>query len=329
MNAVSRLARADRVVDPVHDSRHQLRGDALARESLVFMLQIPERDVACFVYTWVSGLGKAGAAFVVYGPKVGEPIVEKCDGIDVPATLGFDAWEIGNVCVRHGSAFQTADVRASSARATLEYHFEAAHPAYAYDGHADGCPGWVADARIEQSGKVRGVLTIDGEAIAFDTMGHRDHSWGTRDWLFSQHWKWLEAQSGPDRIVHVWELQALGRTILRGYVLRDGLMAEVDKVNFEFEHDAQMRHTRLRARVVDDLGRITLCEGRTFALYPFQVSADAMLNEGSMAVTIDGHPGAGHVEMFWPTSYLKHVTTFDLSKTSMVTKGLPRATFAD
>jgi len=323
MSTQSRLELPERAIDPIHDSRHVLRADALARESLVFMLQIPERDVACFVYTWVNGLGKAGSAFVVYGPRVGDPIASKCDGIDVPASVGFDNWHVGDITVQHGSPFETVSVRVNTDRAALEYNFEAVHPPYAYNGHKEGCPGWVADARIEQSGKVSGVLTIDGERIPFDTMGHRDHSWGTRDWFFSQNWKWLEAQSGPDRVVHFWEVQALGRTVLRGYVLRDGQMAEVEQVQVQFEHDEQLRHTALRADVVDELGRTTRVEGKTFALYPFVVSPDIVLNEGSMAVTIDGHPGVGHVEMAWPTEYLKHVTKFDLSPGSAVIRGLP------
>lgn len=318
------LESPERRIDPRHDGRHVLRADALARESLVFMLQLPEQDVACFVYTWVNGLGKAGSAFVIYGPAVGEPIVDMCDGIDVSPAAGFDDWQVGRVRVSHGRPFQDAGVQvAAGGRAELDYRFEAVHPAYAYGGHRDGCPGWVAEDRIEQSGKVSGVLTLDGKQIPFETMGHRDHSWGTRDWFFSQHWKWLEAQAGPDLVVHFWQVEALGRTVLRGYVQRDGRLAELEAVDVSFEHDERLAHTSVRALVRDELGRSTEVIGRTFALYPFVVSPLVMLNEGSMVVTIDGHPGVGHVEMCWPTDYLKHVTGFDLSAGSPVTRGLP------
>ncbi|EPZ16232.1 hypothetical protein M622_13470 [Thauera terpenica 58Eu] len=320
----ARLESPERRIDPVHDSRHQLRADALARESLVFMLQLPEQNLACFVYTWVNGLGKAGSAFVVYGPGVGEPVVDMCDGIDVPASAGFDDWGVGRVRVRHGRPFQDAHVRVvAGGRAELDYRFEAVHPAYAYGGHRDGCPGWVAEDRIEQSGKVSGVLTLDGKQIPFETMGHRDHSWGTRDWFFSQHWKWLEAQAGQDLVVHFWQVEALGRTVLRGYVQRDGHLAEVETVDVSFDHDERLAHTAVRALVRDELGRSTEVLGRTFALYPFVVSPMVMLNEGSMAVTIDGQPGVGHVEMCWPIDYLRHIAGFDLSAGSPVTRGLP------
>ncbi|TVO63574.1 DUF7064 domain-containing protein [Denitromonas ohlonensis] len=313
-------------IDPLHDSRHVLKADPLARESLVFMLQLPEHDLAAFVYTWVSGLGKAGSAFVVYGPAIGEVIADFCDGVYVPVDAGFNDWTVGKVRVRHGRPFEDAVVEVGAGgRASLEYAFEAVHPAYSYGSHADGCPGWVADDRIEQSGRVRGVLTLDGRRIPFDTMGHRDHSWGTRDWFFSQHWKWLEAQAGPDLVVHFWEVEAAGRTVLRGYVLRDGRMAEVTGVDVKFEHDAQLTHTAVIANVQDDLGRTTQVVGKTYAMYPFVVSPEMTLNEASMSVTIEGRAGVGHVEMAWPTAYLAHVASRDISSGSAVIRGLPRS----
>ncbi|MBD5801558.1 hypothetical protein AZOA_09730 [Azoarcus sp. Aa7] len=317
-------AEARTPLEPTHDARHCLREDALARESLVFMLQLPESGLAAFVYTWVNGLGKAGSAFVVYGPEVGEVVADFIDGQPVSDDQGFNDWQVGKVTVRHGKPFETAQIIvAPGGRASLEYNFEAVHPPYNYGSHRDGCPGWVAEDRIEQSGRVRGVLTLDGRAIPFDTMGHRDHSWGTRDWYFSQHWKWLEAQAGADLVVHFWEVEALGRKVLRGYVLRDGRMADVTGVDVKFDHDERLAHTAVVADVRDDLGRSTRVEGRTFALYPFVVSPQVVLNEASMSVTIDGAPGVGHVEMCWPTAYLEHVCARDLSAGSPVIRGLP------
>lgn len=312
------------LLEACHDARHVLSDSAHARESLVFMLQIPEAEVACFVYTWVSGHGKAGSAFVVYGPGVGETVADFCDGVDVPVTAGFDDWQVGRVLVRHGEPWRSASVTvAAGGRASLRYDFEAVHPPYAYGQHRDGCPGWVAENRIEQSGRVRGVLSIDGREIPFDTMGHRDHSWGTRDWFFSQHWKWLEAQAGAERVVHFWEVEALGRKVLRGYVVKDGEMAEVTRVDIRFEHDQQLVHRRISATVLDDLGRETQVEGATFAWYPFAVSPLVTLHEASMAVSIDGRRGVGHVEMAWPKAYLEHVTAHDLTEGSPVLRGLP------
>src|ERR1700682_5654065 len=295
-------------LDRVHDARHRLREAKLARESLVFMLQLPAERVAAFVYTWVNAESKAGSAFCVYGPAVGDDgIFEAVDGIAVPKDQGFDDWRVGGAHVRHGEPFKVADVTFRGERASLEYHFEAAHPPYAYGSHRAGCPSWIADDRIEQSGRVRGVLRLGDREIPFNTMGHRDHSWGTRDWGVAQHWKWLEAQAGPDASVHFYDIQALGRNILRGYVQRDGKIAEVSSVDVSFQHDALLRHTSIDAVMTDALGRTTHVRGTTFALFEFKVSPLATLNEGSMSVEIDGVKGVGHVEMCWPKSYLDYM----------------------
>jgi hypothetical protein len=202
---------------------------------------------------------------------------------------------------------QTADLAYSGDGVSLQCHFEATHPAYNYGSHADGCPQWLADDRFEQAGQVSGVLRLGDREIPFDTMGHRDHSWGRRDWGVAQHWKWLEAQAGPDTSVHFFDIQALGRNILRGYVQRDGKIAEVSAVDVAFQHDALLKHTGIDATVTDALGRTTHVRGTTFALFEFKVSPLATLNEGSMSVEIDGVKGVGHVEMCWPKPYLDYM----------------------
>lgn len=296
------------LLDPLHDSRHSLPDDPLSRESLVFMLQLPEHNLAAFVYTWVSGQGKAGAAFCLYGPAIGkEPIFEAVDGIPVPRDQGFDDWRVGGVHVRHRRALEEVDVTFQSERASLEYNFVANHAAYNYGSHADGCPKWFASDRFEQSGHVRGTLRIGDKIIPFDTTGHRDHSWGTRDWGVAQHWRWVEAQAGDDVSVHFFEVEAVGVRSVRGYVDRDSRIAEVVDVRTTFELDGDMLPLSIVSVVVDDLGRSTMIRGTSFANYEFKVSPLATLNEVSMAVEIDGRPGVGHIEMMWPKDYLAYM----------------------
>lgn len=295
-------------LDPLHDQRHRLRDAPLARESLVFMLPRATEGIAAFVYTWVNGASRAGAALCVYGPAIGpEPIFEIVDGVEVPGTMGFDDWRVAGLRVRNEKPLQTADLTFVGQRATLEYHFEAMHPAYNYGSHAEGCPSWLADDRFEQSGRVSGVLRVAGRDIPFDTLGHRDHSWGTRDWGVAQHWKWLIAQAAPDLAVHFYDIDAVGRKILRGYVQRDGRIAAVAGVDVTFRADADLFHTSVEALVADELGRRTRVHGPVFAMFEFKVSPLATLNEGSMTLEIEGRPGVGHVEMAWPKDYLAYM----------------------
>jgi hypothetical protein len=294
-------------LDPVHDARHVLADTALARESIPYVFALPEHKVAALVYTWVNKANMAGAIFVVFGAGVGgPPIVEKIDDREVPASMNFDDWKVGGFHLRQDLKLKTAQVQFESSRAGLDLRFEALHPAYAYGFHPDGCPQYAATNRLEQAGRMSGVLRIGDRKIPFNTTGPRDHSWGTRDWLASQHWKWLHAQA-EGICVHAWQINVYGRTDLRGYVFRDGRMAEVTAIETDFEADGQWHQTSIESLVHDSAGRVTRVSGKFFAVFPFPPGPQTMLNEGAMTCEIEGKPGVGWVEMQWPADYLAHI----------------------
>lgn len=307
MNAAP-APRALPLLDPVHDGRHALRDLPLERESIPYVIALPEHGLGTFIYTWVSKDNVAGSLFVVYGPAIGEqPIVEAIDGVLMPSGANFDDWQVGKLHLRQDLKLQNARIDVAGERISLQVQFEAAHPAYAYGFHADGCPRWAATNRLEQAGRVHGTVHVDGKAYAFDTTGARDHSWGTRDWDTPQHWKWLHAQVGRETCVHFWQIHAEGRVDLRGYVFRDGTMAEVAAVDVDFEVDAQYRQTRIRAQVRDTAGRMTTVSGSFFAHFPLVPTPSCTLYEGSMRCEIDGKAGVGWSEFMWPTPYLNHL----------------------
>jgi hypothetical protein len=65
--------------------------------------------------------------------------------------MGFDDWRVSGLTVPQGKPLQTADLTFVG-QPTLEYHFEAMHPAYNYGSHAVACPSFLADDCFEQSG---------------------------------------------------------------------------------------------------------------------------------------------------------------------------------
>lgn len=292
---------------PEHDGRHQLNNNEHARESLVYMVQLPEHDIAAFIYTWVSGDGKAGAALSVYGKAVGEPIFEGCDGLPASDDMTFDDWSVGAVHVCLGEPLKIADVSYRGDKASIDYHFEAMHPAYNYGSCPEGCPPWMAHDRFEQSGRIKGVLTIGDKKYPFDTFGHRDHSWGTRDWGQVQQSKWLECQAEPDIAINLFHYAAVQRQGFMGYVQKDGQIAEVANTTIDFRLDENQYHEWMKFVIVDTLGRTTEVECKVFALFEFPVSPLYTLNEASMITIIDGHPAIGHVEMGWPREYLNYI----------------------
>jgi len=295
-------------LDVIHDGRHVLRDLPLERESVPYIIVLPDQELAAFCYTWVNKDSKAGSAFVVFGNGLGGPaIAEAVDGIEVPRTMNFDDWRVGSVHLKQDLQFQNAEMNLEGKAASIHARFEAFHPPYAYGFHAEGCPDYAATNRVEQAGRISGTLRIGERQIPFETFGARDHSWGTRDWQTPQHWKWLHAQAGPDLCVHFWQIQARGKTDLRGYVLKDGVIAEVDAVNVRFDHDAQYLQKHIEVELHDTLGRSTTVKGLHYAHFPMIPGPHTTLNEGAMRCEIDGRKAQGWSEFMWPTTYLEYL----------------------
>ncbi len=303
-----KLFRPDMAIDPIHDGRHRLADLPLKRESIPYCVVMPQEKIALFTYTWVNKDSVAGAAFGVWGPGVGaEPITGHLPDRPVAADMGFDDWRIDGFTMRQDLQFGTAEVRWDSPAVTVDFRFEAFHPPYAYSSHADGCPPYAADDRIEQSGRITGTLRLGEREIAIDTLGHRDHSWGTRDWAALHFYRWLQSQAGDDTSVHFWEFFALGRRQLRGYVCKNGLMAPITDLVFDWQGDANFNHTAFQATVVDEAGRTTSVDGTVFGVYPLVADPNFVLHEGAAEIMVDGKPGSGWLEMGWPRDYLAHV----------------------
>ena len=296
------------VLDPIHDNRHQLGDGPLARESLAYMLQIPEEGIGGFIYTWVTGKGIAGAAVTLFGPGVGdEPIFDKFDGVQVSPEMDFTDWQLNGLHLRHTELLKSAHAHYKSDVVEIDYHFDALAPAYAYSSHADGCPDWIADDRFEQHGKVKGYVKFNGKHIEFNCFTQRDHSWGTRNWGVNSHWKWVHAQVSADLALHFWQLDALGRRHLRGFVQKDNRIAQVVDVNIDFEIDQSLKTKWLTAEVLDSAGRTTLLKAETYALFHLPPDPMITLFESPLTLTIDGQAGNGCCEFLWPNSLIEHV----------------------
>jgi hypothetical protein len=301
------LANPSLWLEPEHDGRHALRDAPLTRESIPYILSLPEAGIGAFFYTWVDRLNVAGFACAIFGPGVENgPIVARIDGVTVPADQNFDNWSIAGFNLKQDLKLDKATLSWKGERAAVELAFEATHPAYAYGSDPRGCWSFMADNRLEQSGTARGSITIDGRVIPVDTTCHRDHSWGTRDWEYAQHWKWLVTQSGKDAAVHVFQMYQRGRIDLRGYVFKDGRMSEVVGFDCDFELDETLRQKSLAATVTDAIGRKTTIDAKAVAVQLLPPEPSTCLYEAPLSLTIDGKPGVGWVEFMWPAAYVEH-----------------------
>lgn len=302
------LSRPGLAVDPVHDNRHQLPDLPLARESIPFLVHIPDEGIAAFTYTWVNKAGEAGAALAIFGPGVGDqPIQQKLADRPVPADMDFSEWQIEDFSMKQDLKFGTAEIRWITDAASIEFEFESFHPPYAYGSNADGCPSYAATDRIEQSGRVKGTITLGDRIIPFNGVGHRDHSWGTRDWGAFQYYNWFQGQNDDGVSVHYWKFLVGGREHLRGYVCKDGLLAEVVDVQSKIVFDDNAWQKSLTTTILDDAGRTTEVHAEFYATYPLVPDPLITLREGAARATFDGKPGNGWLEVAWQPSYLAHM----------------------
>lgn len=303
-----KLARETLKVDPVNDGRHVLPDVAMARESSPYLVYLPDEKIGAFTYTWVNKDGVAGAALAIFGPGVGDkPIEQWISDVQVPADMDWNDWKVGAYWMSQDLKFDRASVKWETPEASLAFEYKAFHPPYAYGSHAGGCPSYTATNRIEQSGSIKGQFTLGDRVIPFDTVGHRDHSWGTRDWGAFQAYNWFQGQTTDGVSVHWWRFWALGKEHLRGYVFKDGLLAEVTEVKNDIVLDDVLWHQTLTATILDEAGRTTTVTADFASHYTLIPSDTLHLREGAGRATYDGKPGVGWLEMAWPPAYLAYV----------------------
>ncbi|MES2493330.1 MAG: hypothetical protein V4579_08640 [Pseudomonadota bacterium] len=287
-----------------HDNRHKLRPEAHAREAIALMLQLPEQGIAGFIYPWINANGTASAAICLFGPGVGDPIQERFEEVAVPADMDFHDWQVDGLTYRIVEPHLSADYTFRGTRVQIECRFTAMHPVFPFSAHPEGCPPYYADDRTEQHGRITGTMVIDGKPYELDVLGQRDHAWGHRIWGLNQHYKWFHATTA-NAAIHFFEMQSFGARHFRGFVFKDGAMAQVTGVRHEYLFDDDMHHTAINAILDDDMGRSTLVTCQTYAKFNFETDPNIVLKEAGITVQIEGEQGTGWCEFCWNRNYFE------------------------
>ncbi|MHA1278943.1 MAG: DUF7064 domain-containing protein [Candidatus Helarchaeota archaeon] len=60
------------------------------------------------------------------------------------------------------------------------------------------------------------------ESFNFEIFGHRDHSWGVRDWIYIDKWNWISAQF-ETRTINIARIETKGHLLIGGFIsTKDG-----------------------------------------------------------------------------------------------------------
>jgi hypothetical protein len=300
---------------PADDLRHwPAEPGGRMRDSLFWEMIMPDERLGLQVYLYLTARGKAGFNVCVWGPGA-EPLALDLGGGSVTAEADLDDFRIEGLTVAQPELRRTADVTYESANVRLEYRFEAIQDAFSYRCNPDGLPEWFAANRLEQTGRVSGFLEValeDGTArrIEWDRrMGHRDHSWGNRDWGVPHHWKWFVAYTDSGRAVNGWIWIAGGEWGFAGSVIRDGVTIPVDAIEHHATYHDDMSQKHLEATLVDTAGGRTELTFERFGLIKLP-TGDRMATEiweSACDATIDGEAAAGQWETHWSRDYLDHL----------------------
>ncbi|MGQ0466973.1 MAG: DUF7064 domain-containing protein [Sporichthyaceae bacterium] len=279
----------------------------LARESLAITAPIPEENLLVFVYVWREGGTKWGRFVFVAGPDFTKP--DYLSYVADAEHSGDDLrdFAVSGLTCRQSDPLKVAEFAFDDGELDLALRFEGVHHPFTWRDNADGCPDWMAHNRYEQSGVTRGRLRLRGREVEFTGVGHRDHSWGTRNWNYMMHWKWINAVT-PDGALslHLCLMNASGKALLWGYVNRAGVVARIVGADVDFDLDAAMMHRRVAGTVRDESGAELTFEGHYAAGWGMPIQS-LVLHEVGMSATLNGRPAGAHVEMGWLADYVRGI----------------------
>jgi hypothetical protein len=302
------LGNKDPGFGPHDDMRHwPVEGDKM-RDSLFWELIMPDEQLGLQIYLYLTDTGRTGYNVSVWGPDE-KPLALMLEGGTVGNDVDFDKFEFKGLTVKQPELRRTCEVAFRSDEVNIDFNFEAVHDAFSYRSNPDGIPRWFAENRLEQTGHVTGFVEVGDRRIELDRKGHRDHSWGTRNWGIPQHWKWFVAYTESGRAVNGWIWIAKGEWGFAGYVVKDGVTIPISHIDHKADYNDDMTQRRLEAAVVDITGETTHLVLDVFGVVKLPTN-DKMATEiweAACTAFIDGEQGAGQFETHWSAPYLQHL----------------------
>lgn len=187
----------------------------------------------------------------------------------------------------------TVDLMWTAYTPPFEFHDQAAF---------DYAPSSVATAHFEQAGKVTGRIRANGAEYTIDGWGHRDKSWGVRDWARIEGWDWISAQFGPELAINATQVLTDGKHAPSGFVWHGGSHHAIGRLEVRHEFGAPhvTRRTVVHAICADGLEvRLDAWPHTQFPLYRKGLMIQESPSSFTAQVAGKSYDGLGIVEHTW------------------------------
>jgi len=298
------------VVSLSDDLRHSPPEGGRMRDSLFWQVSLPDEGLCMQAYFYCTGSGKAGYNMCLWGTDLEKPVLHFHQG-DVGTETDFSDLTFNNLKIRLYPDDARSSLRYAHKNFELHLDFTGLHDGFSYHANNEGLPEWFAVNRIEQSGLLSGHIQIGERRVSLDgRIGHRDHSWGLRDWRMPVHWKWLSAYTpGAETALNLWIWQAKGEQGIAGYIAKDGVVHPVTSITEKTSYDEKMIHQKGVFDISYGEGQTTRLELTYFSHIQFAATPQNpnVITEVGCAALIDGVAGAGQYETQWFAPYYEQL----------------------
>lgn len=155
----------------------------------------------------------------------------------------------------------------------------------------------VSSEHYEQAMRVSGTVRIGNREISFAGSGHRDHSWGRRDWAAPRLWTWLTCQFGEELAFNLCRVAIASVDIYNGFITREGANFPLRRAELEteFEEDG-MTQRSLAFRLEDTSGMTIEVAGDVLCAIPLRLESgdrSTLVNEALTEYRWGGRTGYG------------------------------------
>ncbi|MCJ7745873.1 MAG: hypothetical protein MUP40_06250 [Actinobacteria bacterium] len=116
----------------------------------------------------------------------------------------------------------------------------------------------VSTEHYEQAGRCSGAIKIGDREIPFAGSGHRDHSWGVRDWSAPRLWTWLTCQFGDELAFNLSRVAIDSVDIFNGFLVRGGRNYPVRRAELSTEFEENGRTQKKMRFTMEDSGGFTI-----------------------------------------------------------------------